>query len=271
MMNNVIYLLTIILIPIFHNALKAQDYFTWPNGAKAAVSLTYDDGIDTQLDIAIPDLNRAGLTGTFYLQGDNLTPERIDQWRSAANNGHELGNHSIFHPCLSSHDFVWEEFASEDYTIRRMIKELSVMNNILYSLDGKEGPRTYAYTCSETEVGKESIIDSLKASGLFVGARGGGSGVVSDFKQLNIFNVPSMTTVEGTANDMIPFIKQAGDEGGLAVFMFHGVGGDYLNISREDHQEVLDYLNKNKGTYWTATFSQIIGHIKRERQRLGWE
>jgi hypothetical protein len=33
--------------------------FPWPNGAKAAVVLTYDDGMDTHLDSAAPDLEAA--------------------------------------------------------------------------------------------------------------------------------------------------------------------------------------------------------------------
>ena len=42
--------------------------FPWPHGAKAAVSLAYDDAIDSQLDNAIPALDRVGLKGSFYLK-----------------------------------------------------------------------------------------------------------------------------------------------------------------------------------------------------------
>jgi sialate O-acetylesterase len=38
-----------------------QNNFSWPGGAKAAVCLTYDDGIDSHLNIAIPDLERENL------------------------------------------------------------------------------------------------------------------------------------------------------------------------------------------------------------------
>ena len=39
--------------------LKSRTYtdsLQWPNGQKAAVSLTYDDGLDCHLDIVVPDL-----------------------------------------------------------------------------------------------------------------------------------------------------------------------------------------------------------------------
>ena len=41
----------------------------WPRGY---VSLAYDDGLDSQLDIAVPQLEAAGLRGTFYLTWDNM-------------------------------------------------------------------------------------------------------------------------------------------------------------------------------------------------------
>ncbi len=46
--------------------------FSWPGNAKAAICLTYDDGMDTQLNDAIPDLDNHNLKGTFYLQGDKI-------------------------------------------------------------------------------------------------------------------------------------------------------------------------------------------------------
>jgi peptidoglycan/xylan/chitin deacetylase (PgdA/CDA1 family) len=39
----------------------------WPGGAKAAVSLTYDDGLDSQLDNVVPALRRFDLKATFFL------------------------------------------------------------------------------------------------------------------------------------------------------------------------------------------------------------
>ena len=44
---------------------NATTAFSWPNGAKAAVSLAYDDALPSQLDTAIPQLNAAGLKAVF--------------------------------------------------------------------------------------------------------------------------------------------------------------------------------------------------------------
>jgi len=61
-------------------AIAQEDPFKWPDGAKAAICLTYDDAIDSHLDVAIPDLNKYGFRGTFYMEGDNIRIERLEEW-----------------------------------------------------------------------------------------------------------------------------------------------------------------------------------------------
>jgi peptidoglycan/xylan/chitin deacetylase (PgdA/CDA1 family) len=243
--------------------------FSWPGHARAAVCLTYDDAIQSQLDIVVPDLNKAGLRGTFYILGQNLRENNISMWKEVAEKGHELGNHSAFHPCTKEYDWVLEEFQAEDYTVRRILKELQLMNVFLYSIDGKK-TRTYAYPCGETVVGGIDYRDTLRVSGLFNGARGGKPDIVQDMKQADLFNIPSWAVVEISGQELINYVKQASEKGTLAVFMFHGVGGDYLKISREAHQELLKYLLNNSNTYWVAPFTEVADHILSERARLGW-
>lgn len=53
----------------------------WPNGAKAAVVLTYDDALESQLDHAVPALDAAGFKATFFLAGVKLAD--VERWRAA--------------------------------------------------------------------------------------------------------------------------------------------------------------------------------------------
>src|SRR4051812_2907675 len=70
--------------------------FPWPRGARAAVSLTYDDAIPSQLDNAAPALDRHGLRATFFLTGSSPTLERSpERFRALVEAGHELGSHTI--------------------------------------------------------------------------------------------------------------------------------------------------------------------------------
>src|SRR5687768_4418779 len=84
-------------------AAERSPAFAWPHGARAAVSLAYDDALDSQLDHALPALDRYGLKASFYLTLSNpAVAGRMEEWRAAARRGHELGNHSLFHQCARS-------------------------------------------------------------------------------------------------------------------------------------------------------------------------
>src|SRR5205807_2373822 len=81
---------------------RAQDANMW-NHKQCAVVLTYDDAINADLDNVLPALDSLGLKGTFYLIGSSpVVAARMQEWRQAALHGHELGNHSLFHPCDGS-------------------------------------------------------------------------------------------------------------------------------------------------------------------------
>jgi len=252
------------------NAFAQSGSINWPEGAKAAICLTYDDAMDTHLDIAIPDLNAHNLHGTFFMEGDNIRIDRIWEWRQASLKGHELANHTAFHPCSETLDFITPEFAAENYTVDRLLLELEVMNTLLFAIDGKR-ERTFAYTCGQTEYGGISVIDTLRASGLFLAARGTKGGVENDFLKINLFEVSSGGYEGMSGTEMIDYAKEALASGGLAVFTFHGVGGQYISVSREAHNELLDFLIENRGTYWVAPFWEVMKHVIRERKRLGWD
>ena len=87
-----------------------------------AVSLTFDDARVTQLDAGIPILNGFGLKGTFYLSPDIAEP-RLIEWKKAAEDGHEMGNHTMSHPCSGGYEFARQN-ALEDYDLERMATDI---------------------------------------------------------------------------------------------------------------------------------------------------
>src|ERR671931_2018435 len=54
----------------------------WPGECRGAVSLTFDDGMRSQLETAIPLLDEHGLQATFYLNPPRDGDE--DDWRARA-------------------------------------------------------------------------------------------------------------------------------------------------------------------------------------------
>ena len=57
------------LVLLITNYSFAQDYkiANWYNFKKGAICLTFDDGHQSHIDIAIPELNKRGIPGTFFL------------------------------------------------------------------------------------------------------------------------------------------------------------------------------------------------------------
>ena len=126
--------------------------------AKALVTLTFDDALDSHLDEALPRLDRAGLRGTFFVNVNAASVgRRADPWRAAAARGHELGNHSLLHAGLARKPWAQPGCTLEDYTLERMRTELAVANNVLRALDGRDR-RSFAFPCSEPTLGRPGAV-----------------------------------------------------------------------------------------------------------------
>jgi hypothetical protein len=50
----------------------------------------------------------------------------------------------------------------------------------------------------------------------------------------------------------------------MGVFMFLGVGGDYLNVSADAHKNLLQYLQDQQKEIWVTTFSEVMDYITKE-------
>jgi peptidoglycan/xylan/chitin deacetylase (PgdA/CDA1 family) len=251
----------IILFLLFHYSTQAQQKITWPDHKKAVIVLTYDDALNSQLKNAVPQLDAMHFKGTFFLTAA-INSATIPQWRAVGAEGHELANHTLFHPCLIStmKDSV---NAADNYTVYKIMREIYTMNSFLYALDNRM-TRTYAYPCTETAVGGVDYVDTIRKSGLIKYARIGGDAdaIVTDFKKLDPLLVPSYgLSGNNTGNELIAFVKKVQLSGGMGIFMFHGIGGDYITTSAEAHKQLLAYLKKNKKEIWVVTFQQAMDYI----------
>jgi peptidoglycan-N-acetylglucosamine deacetylase len=236
--------------------------FTWPEGKKAAIVLTYDDSLGSQLKVAIPQLNDAGFKGTFFLNG-TFSSDLLEGWRKASAAGHELGNHSFFHPCPAASFPAERQFHTEHYSIPGMLREIGAMNTFLQAIDGPR-LRTYSVPCSQTLVGGQDYVEALRGSGLIRFVRTGSQdeGIISNPRVLDPFRVPSRAfTEQHSGADLVAWVEEVRRRGGMGVFMFHGVGGDYLAVSADAHRALLSYLQEHRGEVWVATFQQAMEHI----------
>jgi peptidoglycan/xylan/chitin deacetylase (PgdA/CDA1 family) len=240
----------------------AQSALAWPKGKSAAIVLTYDDALHSQLDVAIPQLAKARLKATFFLDGD-ITPDEMLRWRAVARAGHELGNHSTNHPCPRAMLPDRVQYLTDDYDVPRMLGELAVMNDILFGIDGKR-VRTYSVPCSQMFVGATDYTNALRDGHLVKYARTGGdawNSVVTDFAHLDPFQVPSYGPVDHPdGQTLIAYVDRVRTAGGLGVLQFHGTGGDYLEVSAAAHQALVDHLKRHPEV-WVAPFQEVMDYV----------
>jgi len=232
-------------------------------GKKAAVVLTYDDALNVHLDNVIPELDSLSLKGTFYLTASSdAARNRIKDWRKVAAGGHELGNHTLYHPCDASGpgmSWVKPEYDLSKYSMGRIQDEIKMCNAFLKSIDGLD-KRTFAFTCGHKKVREGEFIESL--SGDFVAARSVRHEMHSLDEQ-KLLDIDCYSMVEQTGQQMIGLVKQAQQSGKLLVFLFHGVGGEHaLNVSSQAHSELLHYLKEQQNDIYIDTMLNVAEHIR---------
>ena len=241
---------------------KLDETKAW-KGKKCSVVLTYDDALNVHLDNVIPALDSLSLKGTFYLTASSdAATKRINDWRNAARNGHELGNHTLYHPCDATYPgmgWVRPEYDLSKYSLKKIQDEIKMCNTYLKAIDGKD-KRTFAFTCGHKKVAEGEFMQSL--SNEFVAARA----VRSEMHNLNEQNLMDIDcySMEGTTGEqMINLVKEAQKSGKLLVFLFHGVGGEHgLNVSKEAHSQLLHYLKDKENEIYIDTMLNVAEHIK---------
>ncbi|HVZ99447.1 MAG TPA: polysaccharide deacetylase family protein [Caulobacterales bacterium] len=237
-------------------AAEAQPASPWPGGHRAAIALTYDDALVSQLDVAVPQLDAAGFKGTFFLMGRQIGPNML-RWRAAAAEGHELGNHTINHPCSAASYQMAPQYTSESYSVPVLLTEIGVMNTYLEAIDGRSS-HPFATPCGQQIVGGQNYVEALRGAGLTRYVRAASPQTQRGFDP---FNVPcQFFGADSTAAQMIAYVENIRRQGGYAVLGFHGVGGDYLAVSGEAHQALLVYL-KAHPDIWVGTFSDVMDAV----------
>jgi peptidoglycan/xylan/chitin deacetylase (PgdA/CDA1 family) len=237
----------------------------WPGGARAAVSLTYDDAVASQRTHAGPRLHARGLRGTFFLTGTapDLKTHRRDGQRMHES-GHELASHTMHHPCDCSHAWVPRGHTTQDYDLGRMRTELLETHSLLAGL-GVQGPYTFAYPCGETRVGKEPVSYVGLVSELFVAARGV-EARIADPARDPLTLVPAFDGAK-SGDELARLLDAAEASGGWLVLLFHGVGGDHLPVSLEAHDALLAELERRRGRLWTERFGTVAAHVAASQAR----
>lgn len=242
--------------------------FVWPGGAQAAVTLGYDDALASQLDHAIPALNKRGLRGSFYIPINGPTlPARQGEWKAAAAAGHELGNHSLFHGCSAKgpgRDWVLPHRDLDQQTPAQVQEHILAANTWLQSLDGQTR-RTFTPPCLDLKAGGQDYVTALRPQ--FVAFRAANPAMVTDTSAFDPYAAPVYFVEGWTAEQLIALVEKAASQGAVVHLLFHGVGAEYLSVDRAAHDALLDHLAKHKARFWTDTMVNVMENARKQAGR----
>ena len=239
--------------------------FKWPDGKKAAISLSFDDGRASQVKGGTALLDQFGVKATLYVV-PNAVRQNLGEWKSAVANGHEIANHSLMHPC--SGNFPWARAtALEDYTLQQMRDELAQANKEIRELLGVECTE-FAYPCGQTFVGrgKETksyvpVVASSFSSGRLWLSEAANDPSYCDFAQL--------TGVESDGKDLeqiLPVIEAAVKNGQWLVFAGHEMNEFGPQTTRLSMlKKLLEYAKDPANGIWIAPVGTVRQYVEQNR------
>jgi peptidoglycan/xylan/chitin deacetylase (PgdA/CDA1 family) len=238
----------------------------WPEGKRVAISLTFDDGRTSQVEGGTALLDSFGVKATFFVH-PTAVEKRLDGWKKAVASGHEIGSHSLNHPCTGN--FEWSrQNALENYTLDAMRKNLTECNRQLKQLLNVNA-EVFAYPCGQKFVGRGKNTKSYVPliAEMFLLGRGwldeaANDPAFCDFAQI--------TGVESDGKDfeqILPLIEAAEKNEQWLCLAGHemGVGGTQttrLSMLRK----LLAYAQDPANGIWIAPAGTIAKYVQQQRK-----
>ena len=239
----------------------------WPGGKKAAVSLTFDDARASQVTQGTPLLDKHGVKATFYVIPERMKP-LLAEWEEAVSNGHEIGNHTINHPCTGN--FQWtRDHPLEDYTLIAMRNELIEANHQIEEMLGVV-PVSYAYTCGQKYVGRGEHTRSYipVVAELFESGRGF---LDETANARGYMDLAQLTGIESDGKDfeqIKPYLEDAKETGNWVVLAGHEMAeGGRQTTSLAMLEELIAYAKEPDNGIWLTTVEEVTEYILKQKEQ----
>lgn len=242
--------------------------FKWPDGKKLAISLSFDDARQSHPTIAKDLFRELDIDVTFYVVPSGME-DNLDGWKEVVADGHEIGNHTIHHPCTGN--FAWSRHkALEQYSLSTMRHELLNANATIKEMLGVD-PVSFAYTCGNTFVGRGAerfsyvpLVDEMFESG-----RGWLNEAPND-PQFTDMAMLQGIEMDGKdfEDDIRPMIEEAYESGNWLLLAGHEVNTDGRQTTRVDMLRALaQYVKEHADDIWIAPVGTIAQYLKDTRRK----
>ncbi len=220
----------------------------WKSNKRAAYSIGGDDSLRSQLFFAIPEMDKRGLRGTWWVNPGRGGPVNYknqddawaecwiacyDLWKAAAAHGHDFGNHTLHHLGAAT-------LAEADQEIGQTAEAIWAANPLQrLQLFLKGGGTTWG-------ISDQQLAELLRKYDCVPG-RGGG--IEDPTWELD----PDKATLTG-------YIDAAIQEESWHLVGFHGIGPNCEwggPVAGDAFIAMLDYLVEKRDLVWAGTHTEV--------------
>lgn len=225
-------LMAVITSPLFAQVSIAN----FKDNRKAALSFTFDDGLEEHYSIVYPEMEKRAIKGTFAIVGKNVGGSNKygpcvtwKQLKEMGNSGHELSNHGWAHRTLTK------------LTPEEIAKEVTQNDTAIFNRTGFR-PLTYVYPGNRTN---DTIVEYV-----------GRNRICTRTTQ---FSLGSKRTPEWFAKKVRNLIEN--EEWGVS--MTHGITYGYDAFGSVDaFTAMLDIACAEGDKIWIAPLAEIGAYVK---------
>lgn len=226
------------------------------NNHRGAVSFTFDDGRESQLNNLAPMLDSMPeVKVTFFLSG--ITPQQrsrqIEGFVELIRNGHEVGNHTFDHPYLT-------EIADPAELRRQILNYAENLETLFKNVNCRISTFATPYCANNASVqeciGRRHFINR--------DCGWGGCYRWGEEPAWQSIMSKAWNRKETAVEDMNRIIDSAVDpkDGGWAILLNHGIeeDSDEYNIDPKDMKAILEHARN--GEIWAAPFGTVGAYYR---------
>lgn len=243
---------------------QALSAWQYPNNARFAISLSFDDARRSQVDVGLPLLDKHKVKGSFYIMPEQMIGYE-KAWKNAGKNGHEIANHSQSHLCTGN--FRWlrkQDKGLEQVDLNFIAQDIKAAQQDIINLI-KQQPTGFAYPCGQTFVGRGKAVKSYVpiVAKLFDYGRTWNDETANDPYYYDPAQIRAFNMDGKTFNELIALIEQAKFDNAWIVLAGHEVGEKGLySIDVRALEQLILYLKDPSNGFWLATVADVNRYIQ---------
>lgn len=259
-------LVLFLLSHLLSTAQQQPEKFQWPEGKRFALSLSFDDARLSQPDGGIALLDEYGVKATFFVVPSEVE-QRLQGWKTAVRNGHEIGNHTLTHPC--SGNYPWSRHkAIEDYDLDGIRKEAQEASKKLVALLGVD-PTVFAYPCGQTYVGRGTETKSYVPviAELFYLGRTYRDKIANDPMFCDFAQVTGIEMDNTEFDEILPILESGRTRGQWVVLAGHEIGESGFQTTRISMlRKLMKFAQDPANGVWIAPMGTVAKYIDERRK-----